>query len=535
MCSYELIVTLVMGIQYINRIGNKLSLGSKKVRLKSSLVEELLLLFKVDNHHQIGEATLKVATIDMNEGDGLTTSSRELIRRIKSEYSTYSIYQLSNDAKSFHSLPSIAYVLGLNTFMKYAVKHNLATGYLRVFGVKKIFIVLFSIIVGLFGTLLTQYFKNFSKEIDDDFLSIFSQPQIYISATLISLLLLLGKFLTERYSFSTESKSISEFKKVLSESGSGEFNELINNLIDDLVLAYSRMSKPRVMIVDNYSRLDKLSKRVIVNYIDHYLDQNIRYRGKELIISFETKENTDKLGVRLLFKLRKGGSSNDFVTFYDIDNITQKQKESLVTELGVDDERLKYSVLTSIVGAPKPIDYDFIKSIYDRSTLDKACFAFAHFLALSSIPSKQVFSKKTIIDLVGFNHVREYIQLSSDMSYDEFADYFFSNFSSFYHFNTSNLKKDNLFVYINDAARASFDEYGARLGLPSKSVGHAIWVLVKFQYIEKQADKLYWFISIKNHFVRSTPKDFQLFIDNSLADQVLKALKDSIAVSISNG
>jgi len=519
--------------KYIKRIGFRFSLGNQKVRLKKGLLDELLSLFSIKN--SLDKNHFNVATIDMNEGDGMTRSCIELKERIEKLYRTYTIHFLSNSAKSFHSLPNIAHIVGVNKFMKHAVSNKLATGYLRVFGISKTLLVFLSIAISLIGILLTQVLKDYSKQIDNGLWAMITSKEVFFTIIGISAFLLVAKYFTEKFTFSTESKSIQQFKETLSSPDSRKYEKLVDSLVEDLIKSYAQMAKPRVVIIDNFSRLDYITKRVIKGYIDFYIERGTISQGKEIIISFDIKESIDKLSVDLLFKLKKGGFNNDFATFYDIENVGQNEKEQIISDLGLNKDRVEYNILSNIVHSPQLYKFEEFEEIRSRSETDQACLALIYFISLSSIPTKLLFSKKSVISLLKFEPVKDFISFPRKSSDKKFSEYFISKFK--YYFNNDIGRDFNVEVYyfINDRIKVSLESYCLTLELPSEALGHAIWVFIKYKYVKEQCDKQYWLMSLRSHLVKSTPSDLNLVKGKELRNETMFAIIHSIENSIENG
>ena len=118
---------------YIDRSGNIIRIDNSKEHFEQNLVGSVYNLVKKPSPH--GKHELQVVVIDVNERDGLTTIAENLRKRLDKDLSKSAI--VSNDSKDVYALPNIASLIGVDNFMKLAVKNKLAKGYLRIFGIKE--------------------------------------------------------------------------------------------------------------------------------------------------------------------------------------------------------------------------------------------------------------------------------------------------------------------------------------------------------------------------------------------------------------
>lgn len=309
------------------------SLSTKEQNLSSYFDGELKVLTKAEYRW------FKCRFIQVLEGDGSSWSSQMVNDKVKNHLSHFNRFCLA-DQINFGKLPLIADFIGRKFFLKAAVDNKLTTSFI---GLKNWFtpmIILVAVIIGIGLKALEIILKYKTEALKNQPAEILFDPMFIGITTSLIFLGLVSKQISIYLSTKTESKSIDNFKEQLENEQvrKTNFDKFINKLARKLVTK----EFPRFVIIDNFGRLDEITRTVILKYFQNYARHRV---GSEYWVVFET-EGYERLSSRL-----DAGSCT-----YAIGRSEQFRQRLLNT-----DEKQK--LITSLGLADNPEDFISVKDL----------------------------------------------------------------------------------------------------------------------------------------------------------------------------
>lgn len=349
--------------------------------------------------------------------------------------------------------------------------------------------------------------------------------------------------IAEKNIFKSESDSIRNFMSNLQEveknvqndtfiNGEKNFKKIYSDFISQISSQIMGNDFPRFFIIDNYSRLDYTTKRVLQHYIHNYLCDDDYNPGKEVWLVTEPIRNNEKLSTHVLLNEKK--IKNNFLSQYRIEPFTINEKKNLVKLIGGDSNWIKFSNAQFICngqGVSKSWIYERLKKSKNEATINTfSSIDFLYLLSLTTFPNQYYFSQKNI-------------RIDFNKDIDKHKVYILSLFlkgSKFSKLELNNLFKDiikeyyDLIIIENDKLQnkriAPLNDVSItllnsekELNLPNKGIGHLFWLLHWSNVLKNYPYEIYWIEKLSNHLLNA---DYKI-IPNEHSDKYIEEILDA--------
>ena len=311
------------------------------------------------------------------------TFRKEVNKSIIERRPQFKLWCLSD--KLTDSLPSISECIGENLFLKYASKNKLTTPVLNLSSWMGIAILLLALstFIGIRGSEI--FLKGLSQNLSD----LASNPMFYGITAILFLLVLISRKIGTIITTQTKSKSIEKFLEQTIKSSSTTEKHNHANFIEDLAYQLSRKYLPRIVIIDNYDRLDYITKDVIECYFKKYSEYS---EGFDFWCIFESQ--ADKSFSRIALTQRQGAYSK--TRFFQQLLLTKTQRLELAKHINIS-ERAEFTFVKYICNEQNETEQDriikILKEYREKHPKNPHKFAELEFLYLLSL--NNLFSSST--------------------------------------------------------------------------------------------------------------------------------------------
>ena len=379
--------------RYFNRHGVKINSNGIAERLTKRGVDGNIRNIAVEdeisdlvNSHIKSSSQSKLITVEMYEEDGLSWFSQKLYDSKKSVYSQFHFFNINDSSKDTYKLPIIAYEIGVKKFIQSAIKNKICSDE----GFK--FMLKFPTWLYLFLSAIFALIVQFAVTISPSSKSISANSFFNLNFFLLFVALVglsvLSKFLNEKSVLQSEAKSMKRFSQQLDEvSKDIQNNPKSNNknkfdaFINDIVEKLKRKELPRFFIVDNFSRLDFVTRSVIKRYWKNNLKES-KVNGKEIWIVMESRNNNEKLSTLLI----QDKSLINFIgsfTQLRVEPFTEEEKEKLVDVCNVDKSCAEFAYARYICNGQAKNQTWILEELHGK---DKHLLNLLYLLSIAQVP-----------------------------------------------------------------------------------------------------------------------------------------------------
>ena len=222
--------------------------------------------------------------INITEGDGSSWSA-QVASDVLTKHFPHLYRWCLADQLNVDNLPLVANFIGIRDFLKTAVANKLTTSFYGLRSWLTPLIIITAVLVGIATKALQILLKSKTAVLKDQPVEMLSDPWFLGGTGLLIVLGLLSKQISVHLTTKTKSKSIQQFVEKLKEEQFHKKN--FKQFIDDLAAKLSKIKLPRVVIIDNFDRLDKTTRMVVFRYLQYYAQRTV---ASEYWVVFETDE-----------------------------------------------------------------------------------------------------------------------------------------------------------------------------------------------------------------------------------------------------
>ena len=451
------------------------------------------------NNHIKSSSQSKLITVEMYEEDGLSWFSQKMYDSKKSIHSHFNFFNLNDSSKDTYQLPTIAYEIGVKKFIKSAIKNKICSdeGFKFMFKFTTLLYLFLSVIFALivqFAVAISTSSENISAK------SFFNLNFLFLFIGLAGLSAL-SKFLNEKSVLQSEAKSMKRFLQQLDDvskniqyntksSHKNKYDAFINDIVEKL----SRKELPRFFIVDNFSKLDFVTRSVIKQYWKNNIKEN-RGSGKEVWIVMESRNNNEKLST-LLIQDKSLISYMGSFTQLRVEPFTEEEKEKLVDVCNVDKSCAEFAYARNICNGLAKNQTWILDELNGK---DKHLLNFLYLLSITQVPVN-VESAGSILQS---DCCKNILSLFIGEGYNNFK------LKKYLQEVTANLKN----LLVENENKPLKDTYFTmqqnenNLQISNHKLGHIFWALYWGNSFEKTPYDVFWVQKLSYHLVNS---DFAL-------------------------
>ncbi len=330
-----------------------------KGQLKKSLINELVSKVKIKES--------LIINLNFKLGDGLTTTAKEIIKETSSTYPSFDTVLISNNNSS-------------KEFLKFKPKSYWFTLYLTKFKSRQL--------LGAISLTLILIFLQLLYATQDIMLLSYGLLGILVTLTV---------------------------KEIYKQFTGQWIDELCDNLrdqnknqkaLESISKALSNLLIPRIVIVDDFERLEEETQLVIINYFSDNRNFKSRNTTKNIWVFINTEYSYLNEFKRLLHYFSINHKDYFTIKKYSVPLLTLSEKKTIVRYYGLPKAFANRKIVKSIVSEfqfkwIQDFLFDLKKS--DENSLSQKQLSFIYLLAIASDPITTCFTQRAIKDKI-FNN-----------------------------------------------------------------------------------------------------------------------------------
>jgi|GEM_PF-2617347 len=440
----------------------------------------------------------------VRENDGMSWSLQSLYMKLKDNFPNFHFVPIRNIHNVSSSPHMIAEIIGFRKFWKCCRKSKIDKKH----WLKDPHYIKFLLILGLFMLFLYHafYFLSFTggETISQNIQRIFLDPQFSIFMLAYAIIGALSQFIITKI----QHLSKTELNNTLNNNTILQNTEILQPLLQMLAHNLQKKFYPRIVLIDNYSLLDPLTKLVIDYYFRHNTAQSL---GSEYWIIFNV-DNDPSFHLYFQRSLEVGGYSK--VKFFKQIELTKTEKDHLINKFNFPLENSEYTSIKHICSRQKD-KFSAISTFFSDNKQKfisyNENYSLLNLLFLFSVNSSfgnnylqfsliiETFTKRNILR----NEVLKSILYGTKFSreeYDNVLKLMSKEFSQYLLLNTEG--KDNSFRVMYEVFHVLSDMTNV-LELPHPSLIHCFWCIFWFDIVRNQVINAFWIKKISHHLLES--------------------------------
>jgi hypothetical protein len=483
--------------RYFKRHGVKINFDGTTEKLtkisfdgdvKNNAIEDVISGL-VSNHIKSSSQS-KLITVEMYEEDGLSWFSQKLFDINHSVYPHFCFFNFNSSSKDASQLPTIAYEIGVKKFIQSAIKSKICSSEGFKFMPPWLY-VSFSIVL----TLIVEFVVEVYAPSGNISVNSFFNLRFFFLFIGLACLSALSNFFREKSALQSEAKSIKKFLQQLDEVSMDIQNNTRSNnknkfdaLINDIVEKLNSKELPRFFIIDNFSKLDFVTRSVIKQYWKKsFKESNIQ--GKEIWIIVESQNNNEKLST-LLIQDKSLTNSIDKFTQLRIETFSDEEKEMLVDICNVDKSCAEFTYARYICNGYAKNQTWILEELNGK---DKHLLNFLYLLSIAKVPVNieridNILQNECSKNILSIFLDEEYNSLKLKSYNKEIT----TNFKNLLVGNENRPLKDTYFT---------MQQNENKLQLSNHKLGHVFWSLYWGEVLKNKPYNVFWVQNISNHLV----------------------------------
>ncbi|GHT32420.1 hypothetical protein AGMMS49574_15890 [Bacteroidia bacterium] len=486
--------------RYFNRHGLKINSNGTTEKLtqrtidgnsKNSSVEDVI--SKLVSDHIKSTRQSKLITVEMFEEDGMSWFSQKLYESKKALYSHFHFFNINNYSKDTYNLPSIAYEIGVKDFVRSAIKNKICSGE----GFK--YMLFSSWLQLLLSTALTFIIQFIIAVFQSISLSSFFNLTfiaLFVALTTISVL---SKYLNEKSVLQSDADAMRKFiqqlnevcKDVQAKENKSTHKNKFDNFISDIVENLISKEFPRFFIIDNFNRLDYVTRSVIKQYWKNNISED-KIRGKEIWIIIESQNNNEKLSTFLIQDKSNSKFIDNFIQLRVLP-FSEEEKEKLVACCEVDKSCAEFAYARYVCNGYAKNQTWILEELKGKNKY------LLNFLYLVSITQVTVDIERADNILQNDNCCKNILK--------QFLGEEYNNFRLKNHIKDITETFKNLLVEnTNRPLRDTFftmQQNESELQISNHKLGHIFWALYWGYILKKNPYDIFWVEKLSYHLVNS--------------------------------
>lgn len=447
--------------------------------------------------------------IGVTPDDGMSWSAEAVAQQVAGQFRSYVVLPLSRQTAT-DSLPHIVQVIGERNLMKAAVRRKLANWYPTLYVSHAPLILACIFLLGGLIAVLQALLKLWSPSTPTQANQLFD-PKLFVLAGGLAILAIVAKLATDKLSTGKKKASIDEFVGELPgyEASTTQGAAAYWKFVEEAAKSLEWVEKPRIVIVDNYERLDLTTRRILKRYFQkHYQDA----AGAEFWVIFES---TDGPGFSKLVQQSENGYAqvSKEVSFFQQQLLTESALLRLNQFLGRDDAP-QYSTVKSVVaGTAQQVErvvsaVKAFTSEHPRKEGEYDELEFFYFLSLAASPGSIEFSKNELSSLLSpkkldRSEVLRKILAGTGLNKGQFQEDIAATAVSFKDFVTSRERAADTIVGLSSEVARILEEKAGQLSLPNAALVHLYWALFWFDSNQNRPPDAYRLRKLSHHVLHT--------------------------------
>jgi hypothetical protein len=435
--------------------------------------------------------------VEVNADDGMSWSAEGARTRLGRDYGGFHLWCLSDKLSSAESLPPIADFIGKYRFIRLARKHGLTKSFAILSPWAKALIFLFSIILGAVIAIHASYFQLIVGNTGWNL-----EAEVVVNAMALGLLGSLLQYLFAKLTTGPDSGQLIDFARGLEER---ERKDSIpyGNFLESLAESLQSTHFPRFVVVDNYQRLDSITKRVLFRYFEQHLASS---KGSEFWIVFDTPHG-DSFANKVI-------SNTTACGYYDTRIFTQlllnsAEKSDLVRRIGRPPMSVDYTTIKSVChegGAGEQRVRELLREYRVNHPPDMKVYDVVDFLFLISLTASDVYlNERSLLEHLSKRDLRRSKVLKEFLRGTHLTKHELhtrliemkNKFPSLLVTESSGLQAVKLFAEVAKVLSENSDKWG----LADSAMGHLFWALYWYDKQQNQPVGGEWVRKISHHLL----------------------------------
>lgn len=447
--------------------------------------------------------------ISVPPDDGMSWSAEALAQQVADEFASYDVLPLSRQSAT-DSLPHIVQVIGERSLMKAAVRQKLANWYPTLYVSHAPLIVAGIFVLGGLIAALQALVKLWAPSSPAQPNQVFDL-KLFVLAGVLAILAIVAKLAADKLSTGKKKASIDEFIGKLPgyEASPRQGTAAYWKFVGEAAKSLEWVAKPRIVIVDNYERLDLTTRRILERYFqESYKDA----AGAEFWVIFES---TDGPGFSKLIQQSENGYAqfSKNVSFFQQQLLTQAALLKLNQFLGRD-EVPQYSTVKSVVaGTAQQVErvvsaVKAFTSQHPRKEGEYDELEFFYFLSLAASPGSIEFSRNELSSLLSAkklerSEVLRRLLAGTGLNKGQFQEDIAATARSFKDFVAYEERGADTIVGVSSEVARVLEEKADQLGLPDAALVHLYWALFWFDSSQPRPPDAYRLRKLGHHILRT--------------------------------
>jgi hypothetical protein len=538
--------------RYFNRQGLKIKFDGTTEKLtkrnieggtKNAAIEDVISDLVSSHINKSSQSKLvaveksKLITVEMYEDDGMSWFSQKLYDSKKSVYTYFHFFNINKSSKDTYELPAIAYEIGVKKFIQIAIKNKICSGN----GFK--FMLNFSswlqFVLSAILALIVQFVVAISTSSQNISMQSFFNLNYVVLFVVLTILSVLGKCLNEKKVLQSDAEAMKKFIQQLNEvcqdvqskrnksTNKSKFDDFIGDVVDNTI----RKELPRFFIIDNFNRLDYVTKEVIKQYWKENITKKKIRRNKEsageigsrmeIWIVIESQNNNEKLSTFLIEEKSLSTLIDNFIQLRVLP-FSKEEKEKLAVCCGVDKSYAEFAYARYVCNGYAKNQTWILEELKDK---DKHLL---NFLYLVSITQVSVNIERADNILQNDNCCKNILQQFIDEEYNNLK-------LKKYTKDITEIFKNLLAENTNQPLRDTFftmQQNESELQISNHKLGHIFWALYWGYLLKKNPYDVFWVKKLSHHLINSDfsilPQENNEIYIKQLFDYCLYAIEGNI-------